>query len=82
MISCTCVCFIGDRRIDERYFGIVQKDGSKELERWLDEVISKGVKYKAKFAIVTATDHCAGFGPATASSYRKERACSMVRNEV
>ena len=31
--------FIGDRSIDEKDFGIVQKDRSKELKRWSDEVI-------------------------------------------
>jgi hypothetical protein len=30
--------FIGDRSIDEKDFGIVQKDRSKELKRWSDEV--------------------------------------------
>jgi uncharacterized protein YecE (DUF72 family) len=61
--------FIGDRSIDERNFGKIQKDRTKELEMWSNSV--KRVKDKAKFAIVAANNHYAGFGPATANSFRK-----------
>jgi uncharacterized protein YecE (DUF72 family) len=61
--------FIGDRSIDERDFGRIQKDRSKELEIWSDSLDI--VKNKAKFAIVAANNHYAGFGPATANSFRK-----------
>ena len=61
--------FIGDRSIDEKVFGRIQKDRLKELQRWSEEV--KRVKDKAKFAIVAANNHYAGFGPATANSFRK-----------
>jgi uncharacterized protein YecE (DUF72 family) len=57
--------FIGDRSIDEKDFGRVQKDRLKELRLWSDSV--RRVKDKAKFAIVAANNHYAGFGPATAS---------------
>lgn len=50
------MCFIGDRSIDERYFGIVQKDQSRELERWLEEITSRRVKDKAKFVILVANN--------------------------
>jgi uncharacterized protein YecE (DUF72 family) len=61
--------FIGDRSIDEKDFGRVQKDRLKELTLWSDSV--RRVKDKAKFAIVAANNHYAGFGPATANSFRK-----------
>jgi uncharacterized protein YecE (DUF72 family) len=61
--------FIGDRSIDEKDFGRVQKDRLKELRLWSDSV--HRVKDKAKFAIVAANNHYAGFGPATANSFRR-----------
>jgi uncharacterized protein YecE (DUF72 family) len=61
--------FIGDRSIDERDFGKIQKDRIKELKMWSDSI--GRVKDKAKLAIVAANNHYAGFGPATANSFRK-----------
>ncbi len=61
--------FIGDRSIDEKDFGKIQKDRLKELQRWSEEV--KRVKDKAKYAIVAANNHYAGLGPATANSFRQ-----------
>jgi uncharacterized protein YecE (DUF72 family) len=61
--------FIGDRSIDEKDFGRIQKDRLKELTKWSEEV--KKLKDKAKYAIVAANNHYAGFGPATANSFRK-----------
>jgi uncharacterized protein YecE (DUF72 family) len=61
--------FIGDRSIDERDFGKIQKDRTKELKMWSDSV--DRAKDKAKLAIVAANNHYAGFGPATANSFRK-----------
>lgn len=61
--------FIGDRSIDAKEFGRIQKDRLKELQRWSKEV--KRLKDKAKYAIVAANNHYAGFGPATANSFRK-----------
>jgi uncharacterized protein YecE (DUF72 family) len=61
--------FIGDRSIDEKDFGRLQKDRIKELRLWSHSV--QGVKNKAKYAIVAANNHYAGFGPATANSFRK-----------
>jgi uncharacterized protein YecE (DUF72 family) len=60
---------IGDRSIDERDFGKIQKDRTNELKMW-SESLDK-VKGKAKLAIVAANNHYAGFGPATANSFRK-----------
>jgi uncharacterized protein YecE (DUF72 family) len=61
--------FIGDRSIDEKDFGKVQKDRLAELKRWSDSL--SGVKDMAKIAIVAANNHYAGFGPSTANSFRK-----------
>ena len=61
--------FIGDRSIDEREFGRIQKDRSKELKMWSNSL--DRVKDNATLAIVAANNHYAGFGPATANSFRK-----------
>jgi uncharacterized protein YecE (DUF72 family) len=61
--------FIGDRSIDEKDFGRIQKYRFKELRVWSESV--RRVKDKAKFAVVAANNHYAGFGPATANSFRK-----------
>ena len=61
--------FIGDRSIVEKDFGRIQKDRHKELRLWSDSV--HRVKSKAKYAVVAAKNHYAGFGPATANSFRK-----------
>jgi uncharacterized protein YecE (DUF72 family) len=63
--------FIGDRSIDEKNFGRIQKDRFKELKRWSDVLSNKMKKdNKARFA-VASNNHYAGFGPATANSFRK-----------
>jgi hypothetical protein len=61
--------FIGDRSIDERDFGGVQKGRLNEARAWLHSV--QRVRDKAKFAVVAANNHYAGFSPATADSFRK-----------
>jgi uncharacterized protein YecE (DUF72 family) len=64
--------FIGDRSINEKDLGIVQKDRFEELKRWSGVLSSKMMmKNKAKLAIVAANNHYAGFDPATANSFRK-----------
>jgi len=61
--------FIGDRSIDEKDFGRIQKNRLEELKRWTASIES--MKDKAKFAVVAANNHYAGFGPATANSFRR-----------
>jgi uncharacterized protein YecE (DUF72 family) len=61
--------FIGDRSIDERDFGKIQKDRNKELKMWSNSV--DRVKDKSMLGIVAANNHYAGFGPATANSFRR-----------
>jgi len=61
--------FIGDRSIDEKDFGKIQKDRQKEMDKWAKAV--NGVKNRLSFGIVAANNHYAGFGPATANAFRK-----------
>jgi hypothetical protein len=61
--------FTGDRSIDEKDFVEIKKDRIRELRLSSDSI--SGVKHEAKFAIVAANNHYAGFGPATANSFRK-----------
>ena len=61
--------FIGDRSIEEKDFGTIQRDRSKELKIWASRV--KMAQKKLRFAIVAANNHYAGFGPSTANSIRK-----------
>ena len=60
---------IGDRSINESDFGMVQKDRLREMQRWSLEV--NRLADNVKFAIIAANNHYAGFGPATANSFRK-----------
>jgi hypothetical protein len=63
------LCFIADRSIDEKDFERVQKDRLRELRQWSDSV--RRVMDKAKFAVVSANNHYAGFGLAPANSFMK-----------
>jgi uncharacterized protein YecE (DUF72 family) len=58
--------FIGDRSIDEKDFGKIQKDRTKELQYWAGVI--KEVKPEGGF--VPANNHYAGFGPATANQFK------------
>lgn len=64
--------FIGDRSIGEKDFGIIQKDRIKEMEYWAS-VVKKTQKDNKSLrrGIVAANNHYAGFGPATANSFRR-----------
>jgi uncharacterized protein YecE (DUF72 family) len=57
---------IGDRSIDERDFGQIKKDRTKEMQLWTN--ILKDIQNNeknVKNAIVAANNHYAGFGPMT-----------------
>jgi uncharacterized protein YecE (DUF72 family) len=58
---------IGDTSIDERDFGKIKKDRTKEMQLWIDILkdIQKNEK-DIKNAIIAANNHYAGFGPMTA----------------
>jgi uncharacterized protein YecE (DUF72 family) len=61
---------IGDRSIDERDFGKINKDRTKEMHLWMNKFkdIQKNEK-NIKTAIVAANNHYAGFGPMTAKLF-------------
>ena len=60
--------FIGDRSIDEKDFGKIQKDRTKEMKSWAS--VLKKVNNDIILAIVAANNHYAGFGPSTANGFR------------
>ena len=61
---------IGDRSIDERDFGKIKKDRTKEMHLWMSKFkdIQKHKK-NVKTAIIAANNHYAGFGPMTAKLF-------------
>ena len=61
------VRLIGDRSIEERDFGRIQKDREVESAYWASGVGQANVP----LAIVAANNHYAGFGPASANGFRK-----------
>ena len=67
--------FIGDRTIDEKNFGKIQKDRVIEMKKWsskVKRVINEGGRRKSiNLAIISANNHYAGFGPGTANIFRK-----------
>ena len=64
--------FIGDRTIQEKNFGRIQKDRTSEMRKWSRQLLRvQKEETKLNFAIVTANNHYAGFGPATANMFRK-----------
>ena len=63
---------IGDRSIDEKDFGNIQKDRTEEMQKWAQEI--KNVeKYDKSVlrAIISANNHYAGFGPGTVNNFRQ-----------
>jgi uncharacterized protein YecE (DUF72 family) len=67
--------FIGDRTIDEKNFGKIQKDRVMEMKKWASKVKrvikEEGRRKSINLAIVSANNHYAGFGPGTANIFRK-----------
>jgi hypothetical protein len=61
---------IGDRSIDERGFGKINKDRTKEMKRWVIILrnLQRNVK-DVKTEIASANNHYAGFGPMTAKLF-------------
>jgi DNA polymerase IV (DinB-like DNA polymerase) len=61
---------IGDRSIDEREFGNIKKDRTKEMQLWTNILkdIEKNEK-NVKNTIIAANNHYAGFGPMTAKLF-------------
>jgi uncharacterized protein YecE (DUF72 family) len=71
------VRFIGDRSIDEKDFGKIQKDRVLEMNRWANEIKNvesgkeRGKRNEINLAMIAANNHYAGFGPGTANLFRK-----------
>jgi uncharacterized protein YecE (DUF72 family) len=65
--------FIGDRTIQERDFGKIQKDRVSEMKRWARFVkrARDEEQDRLNLAIVAANNHYAGFGPGTVNTFRK-----------
>jgi hypothetical protein len=69
--------FIGDRSIDEKEFGKIQKDRVLEMKQWADELKKvdtgkiRGRRKEVNLAMIAANNHYAGFGPGTANLFRK-----------
>jgi uncharacterized protein YecE (DUF72 family) len=67
--------FIGDRNIQEKDFGKIQKDRVAEMKKWARNLkrVEKERRRRedeVNLAIVTANNHYAGFGPGTANMFR------------
>ena len=66
---------IGDRTIDEKNLGKIQKDRVMEMRKWVSKVKrtfkEEGRRKSINLAIVSANNHYAGFGPGTANIFRK-----------
>jgi hypothetical protein len=71
------VRFIGDRSIDEKDFGKIQRDRILEMKQWADELKKveigkiKGRGKEVALAMIAANNHYAGFGPGTVNLFRK-----------
>src|ERR671914_164342 len=71
---------IGDRSLNEKDFGKIKKDRTKEMQLWSNILkdIQKNEK-NVKTAIITANNHYAGFGPMTAKLFTE---MSNLQNKV
>jgi uncharacterized protein YecE (DUF72 family) len=69
------VRFIGDRSIHEKDFGTIQIDRIKEMKNFARnfkrDSDAGGNMSGAKFSIVAANNHYAGFGPGTVNIFRQ-----------
>ncbi|MFZ0648547.1 MAG: DUF72 domain-containing protein [Nitrososphaeraceae archaeon] len=68
--------FIGDRSIDEKEFGQIQKDRVLEMKKWANQIrkvdtgMGKGKGKEVSLAMIAANNHYAGFGPGTVNIFR------------
>lgn len=63
---------IGDRSIQERNFGKIQRDRSLEMKGWADKISQLEEQEKSlKIGIVAANNHYGGFGPGTVNMFRE-----------
>ena len=70
------VRFIGDRSIDEKDFGKIQKDRVSEMSNWAEQIKNveigkeKGRRSEVRDAMIAPNNHYAGFGPGTVNIFR------------
>jgi uncharacterized protein YecE (DUF72 family) len=70
------VRFIGDRSIDEKDFGKIQKDRISEMSNWAEQMKNveggkeRGRRSEVRDAMIAANNHYAGFGPGTVNIFR------------
>ena len=67
----TYLRLIGDRSIDEKDFGTIQKDRVKEMQYWAKELKKAQNRKNLKISITAANNHYAGFGPGSVNIMRK-----------
>jgi uncharacterized protein YecE (DUF72 family) len=78
------VRFIGDRSIDEKDFGIIQKDRVSEMSNWAEQIKNveigkeRGRRSEVRDAMIPANNHYAGFGPGTVNIFRNMVGLSEV----
>jgi uncharacterized protein YecE (DUF72 family) len=72
--------FIGDRSINEKDFGTIQRDRAVEMWNWATKLrdIQRHEKDVEK-ALVAANNHYAGFGPETSNMFREMLGLNRVR---
>ena len=65
--------FIGDRTIQEKDFGKIQKDRISEMKKWARflKKAREEQRDRLSLAVVAANNHYAGFGHGTANTFRK-----------
>jgi hypothetical protein len=81
------VRFIGDRSIDEKDFGRIQKDRIFEMNKWAEEIKKVETekergRNEVSLAMIAANNHYAGFGPRTANLFRKMVGLSELSRKV
>jgi uncharacterized protein YecE (DUF72 family) len=70
------VRFIGDRSIDEKDFGKIQKDRVLEMSNWAEQIKNvgggkeRGRRSEVRDAMIAANNHYAGFGLGTVNIFR------------
>ena len=64
--------FIGDRTIQEKDFGKIQKDRVSEMKQWARFVkrAREEEQDRLNLAIIVANNHYAGFGLGTANTFK------------
>jgi uncharacterized protein YecE (DUF72 family) len=73
--------FIGDKSIQEKDFGRIQRDRVLEMEKWAENIKNVQDDERVGLAIIAANNHYAGFGPGTANIFRNMLGLSEAKWE-